>query len=390
MTIRPFIFWPHLIAGVCAGTVIFIMSVTGVLLTYERQMLAWADSDYRSTPPSAEARALSIEALATRLRSTHPDIHPTGFTVKAEPTAAVVVTVRQRTLFVDRYSGAIVGESSRAGVRRFMTLLREWHRYLAVTGEGRPVARAITGWSNLIFLFIVASGIYLWFPRQWTAKHLKSVTVMNLRLRGKARDFNWHNAIGAWSAVPLLIVVLGALPISFPWATALVYRVAGEQAPRRGGEGRPGQAEHHEHDEAWLEGIDKAWTRAEAQEPGWVSIAARQPDLGAPLSFAIDRGDGGQPQLKSTLLIDRQSGRVVKYEAFSDQTPGRRLRSILRFAHTGEVLGIPGQTVAGLATAGAVVLVWTGLALALRRLRRWAGRRGALAVSADERQSTAA
>ena len=43
--------------------------------------------------------------------------------------------------------------------------------------------------------------------------------------------------------------------------------------------------------------------------------------------------------------------------------------------HTGEVLGIPGQTIAGLATAGSVVLVWTGLALAWRRWRAWLKRR---------------
>ena len=43
----------------------------------------------------------------------------------------------------------------------------------------------------------------------------------------------------------------------------------------------------------------------------------------------------------------------------------------MRFAHTGEVLGIPGQTVAGLVSAGGVVLVWTGIALALRRFLAW-------------------
>ena len=66
--------------------------------------------------------------------------------------------------------------------------------------------------------------------------------------------------------------------------------------------------------------------------------------------------------MRSTLTLDRATGDVVTYEAFADQSLGRRLRSISRFAHTGEVLGIPGQTIAGLVTAGGVVLVWTGLA----------------------------
>jgi len=41
----------------------------------------------------------------------------------------------------------------------------------------------------------------------------------------------------------------------------------------------------------------------------------------------------------------------------------------LRFGHTGEVFGLAGQTVAGLASLGALVLGYTGLSLAIRRLR---------------------
>lgn len=47
MTFRAVIFWPHLAAGVLAGSVILIMSVTGVLLTYEKQMLTWVDRSAR-------------------------------------------------------------------------------------------------------------------------------------------------------------------------------------------------------------------------------------------------------------------------------------------------------------------------------------------------------
>jgi uncharacterized iron-regulated membrane protein len=65
----------------------------------------------------------------------------------------------------------------------------------------------------------------------------------------------------------------------------------------------------------------------------------------------------------------------VSYEVFATQSPARRLRSIMRFAHTGEVLGMPGQTVAGLASGGAVLLACTGVALAIRRLSAWRSRR---------------
>ncbi len=62
---------------------------------------------------------------------------------------------------------------------------------------------------------------------------------------------------------------------------------------------------------------------------------------------------------------------MTKWEPFSAGTPGHKLRSILRFAHTGEVLGIPGQTLAGIVSLGAAVLVFTGIALSLRRFAAW-------------------
>ena len=72
MPIRRLIFWPHLIAGVLAGLVIVIMSVTGVLLTYERQLIAWSDSHLRSVPPSPGAARLPVETLLERVRARTP------------------------------------------------------------------------------------------------------------------------------------------------------------------------------------------------------------------------------------------------------------------------------------------------------------------------------
>jgi len=250
--------------------------------------------------------------------------------------------------------------------------VRAWHRWLGVSGESRPIARAVTGWSNLLLFFIVISGVYLWFPRRWTWQRVRAVIWFSKTATSRARDFNWHNTIGAWSALPLFFVVMMALPMSFPWANALLYRAVGEAPPATGERGgregdgprtRDGRARS---DDA-LAGVDDLLARAQARVFGWQTINVRIPGSAlAPVVFAIDAGDGGQPQSRSTLTLDR-SGNLVAFESFTDQTLGRRLRSIARFAHTGEVLGVAGQTVAGIASAGAVVLVWTGISLALRR-----------------------
>jgi uncharacterized iron-regulated membrane protein len=121
--------------------------------------------------------------------------------------------------------------------------------------------------------------------------------------------------------------------------------------------------------------IDAQWQLAESQVRDWQSIVFRVPsNASAPLTFTIDAGYGGQPQHRGTLTLDPQTGER-KWETFADQSIGRRFRSMLRFAHTGEYWGIPGQTIAGVVSAAACVLVWTGFALALRRFKAWRARR---------------
>ena len=80
-------------------------------------------------------------------------------TVRADPGAPVSLAAGPRTLFVNPYTGLVMGEGA-PGVRRFFRVVTDWHRVLAFSGERRPIGRAITGACNLAFLFIIASGIF--------------------------------------------------------------------------------------------------------------------------------------------------------------------------------------------------------------------------------------
>jgi uncharacterized iron-regulated membrane protein len=373
MALRSLIFWPHLISGLAAGGVIFIMSVTGVLLTYEKQMVAWADRNTTVLEPPGAAR-MTPEALIARVTEDH-GAQPAAIARAAAPGSPALVTIRQTVWLVDPYSGATIAPSA-PRLRKFFRGVTDWHRWLAVQGEGRASARAITGWANILFLLMVLSGVFLWWPRRWTLRHVKAVTIVNTKLSGKARDFNWHNSIGFWCAIPLFFVVISATPISFSWASALVYRLAGDTPPAAAAPrgvpatpaalGRPGS--NAAVAQVDLAGLNAAWQQAEQQVSGWRTVTLRLPANGrAPFVFTIDRAGAGQPQYRGTLTIARGAAAAPRWEPFEAQSSGRRLRSVLRFLHTGEVLGVAGQTVAGLASLGGAFLVWTGFALSYRR-----------------------
>ena len=375
--LRKIIFWCHLPVGAIAGIVILIMCVTGVLLAYEKQITSWADTrGYRSAPPSPGAQRLPVETLIAKARETR-NANPTAVTLKSDPAApAEIAFGREVTLFVNPYTGSVYGEGSKK-VRSFFRNVTDWHRWLGAKGDNRNVARAITGACNLGFLFLVMSGFYLWWPRNWNLKALRSVTWFRRGLPARARDFNWHNVIGFWSAVPLFIVVLSAVVISYTWAGNLVYRIVGETPPTpRATQPAPANANNNKSPVDLTSNLNAGWLRAEQQVSDWRSISMQLPaSASAPLTFNIDSGTGGQPQKRAQLVLDRTTGEVTKWEPFSTFTRGRQLRSILRFAHTGEVAGIAGQTIAGLVSLGGAFLVFTGLALAIRRLLAWVAKR---------------
>lgn len=385
---RKVLFWMHLCTGLFAAIVVVIMSVTGVLLTYELQLQQWEAGGTVAVPESPEKERLPLEALIAAGASGRPE-PPAAIAVSSDPRQAVTLSWgREATVMLNPYTGEAIPEGPTT-IRDSLATLRSWHRWLGQEGESRDFGRSITGVCNMAFLFIVVSGLYLWFPRKWSLSNFKSISLFKSGLSSKARDFNWHNVIGVWSMIPLFFIVFSGAVISYPWVSDLVYTAFGEEAPVRrapggpGGPPRGGGRPPAESEEApallpSMDQFDFAAYLAQATKtaPEWRTIRINLPRSSEePVSLAVDEGSGRQPHLQSTLTLDRETAQVLKLESFGDQTPGSQARRLLRFAHTGEVGGVIGQTIAGLVSAGAVVLAYTGIALSWRRFWAWRARK---------------
>lgn len=373
---RKIIFWTHLCCGVSAGLVVLMMSITGVILTYERQILAWEDNNHYSYSPADAETRLSIDELLASSQASSEDFSPTSITVGVEPSAPVILRAgRSGSQYLNPYNGEIYPPKSDT-LDNFFSAVTGWHRWFNISGDNRATARAITGASNLMFLFLACSGLYLWLPSmyRWSTMRLRLWFHPNAK-SGAARDFNWHHVFGFWLAIPLIVIIATATVFNYGWANNLVYKLAGEEPPVRGAPpAQPGPdtaaAETSNSVDEYLS-YDALFQRAASQQQQWRTLTLTLPADASEseVSFSIDMGNGGQPQKRDNLVLDRQTGEVNAWLPFSTLSTGRQARSWVRFLHTGEALGIAGQTLAGLASAAGVLLVWTGLALALRRFQ---------------------
>ena len=414
LPLRQIIFWLHLVTGIVAGLIIFVMSVTGVLLAFERQIVAFAERDVRTgQPPAPGVSRLDLDTLMTRARAAAPEGKPSGVMLRADPTAMVIVNFgREQTIFVNPYTGAVLGEGAKT-LRDFFRMMMDWHRWLGTEGASRDIGRAITGACNAAFVVMVVTGLYLWWPRRWTPQALKAALVPNFRLRGKPRDWNWHNTTGFWFASVLLCITLTGLVMSYQWANDLLYTITGNIPPPRppgASEGRPAAVDNRRSEggprqagsppeggvgrQSRAEGraamerqgrpgetgeagsapphasLEALFAVAVQQAPHWRSMTVRLPQRSASqLTVTLEEATALHPYPRSILTLDAATAAVVKWEPYAGYNLGRTLRAWVRPVHTGEAIGVLGQVVAALASAGGMVLVWTGVALAWRRLR---------------------
>jgi uncharacterized iron-regulated membrane protein/flavodoxin len=373
------IFWTHLLAGVIAGLVIFIMSFTGVVLMYEPQISEYSEWKARWVIPGPQTKRLSLDELVGKVREVNPEGRPAFITIKSDPAASVIVNLgRENTVFVNPYTGELLGGLS--ATHNFLHEIVDWHRWLGTEGESRAIGKAITGACNLAFFWLAVTGVYLWWPHSWKWRGLKTSLVFQRRLSGKARDWNWHNVIGFWSSSVLVVLTLTAAVMSYPWANDLLYTLTGSEPPPRtqGPAGPPqrasrGPARTQEKPIAKpTANLDALLASAERQVPGWTMLTMRfAPRPDGPVTVSISEHGAPHNFARSQLTLNRATAEVIKWEPYSENSTGRKLRTWFRGLHTGEAFGFFGQTIAGLASLGGCFLVWTGLAMAWRRFRSW-------------------
>jgi uncharacterized iron-regulated membrane protein len=405
---RKIIFWTHLVTGLIAGLVIAVMASTGAVLAFETEIVEWAERDaFRVAVPADPTTArLSLDEMRRRVREAQPDLRGDGITLRNDPAAAVIFSAgREGGSYVDPYTGDIHQPAS-TRVRGFMRVMLDWHRFLGREGQSRPVGKLINGVCNLAFFGLAVTGLYIWWPRHLTWRSVKAVALFNGKLSGKARDFNWHNVTGLWSAPVLIVLTLTAVPISFRWGGNLIYQLAGEEPPAPGGappSSLPAIEIKRPSPEIRPLGYDGIVAAVQKEFPQWEQINLRsgglqrgqRPEGGAPASRPAENtgasastrtgsrspGEAGPQPLTvtireagawprtatTTLALNPFTGEELRRENFGSFSTGRQIRTWTRFLHTGEALGWGGQLVAGLASLGGALLVYTGFALAWRR-----------------------
>lgn len=377
-SIRRIFFWLHLSLGLTVGLVIAVLAITGTGLAFKDQALRWADRAQRQVLVPAEAVPQDLGALLDGLREQGSLPGLSAVTVGRASADAIRADLGGgQALYIDPYRGVIVGPSS-VWANAFFRQVEDLHRWFALQGQAKAVARQVKAAANAAFLVMIISGIFLWWPRQGRPAILR----FKRGAQGKARDFNWHHVLGLWFWVPIFTISLTGLVMAYPWANDLLYRVTGNAVPARparpmeaqkaSGKPSPEKQEHRRRPAGVTANTaidwDAAFSAARAQAPDWSSITLRVPRPGRDeLSLSIVTEDLPPPRGRGLLTLKASTAEILRWEPYASQNWGRKLRLWARWTHTGQSLGLLGELLMAAACLSILVLVWTGFALSWRR-----------------------
>jgi uncharacterized iron-regulated membrane protein len=338
----------HFFLALVAGVVIVSLGVTGSIMAFEPEIDHWQHRSLMDVTPAGTPR--SISDVIAAVASAYPDAPATAVTLGASPARAYAVSTSKGQVYVDPYTLAIKGV--RPNGADWLANVHQMHLRLLTTW-----GKTVVAWSGVIMLFLVLSGLYLWWP-------VKRVSVTTGKTPYRTW-YDWHSVVGIFTFVFLLLLSATGVFIGFETvAVPLAYRVTGsEPAPAVSTKiaAQPGVAQITP--DAALEIARNAIPGA---TPFLVPVVSPKDAYVVRSRFPEDLTPGG----RSRVAIDSYSGAVMFVENSRTAPAGRRVATLNRAIHTGDVFGLPSKVVMSIASIMAPVQLLTGVMLWWRRKPR--------------------
>ena len=381
---RRIVFWIHLGLGIATGLVGALMAGTAVVMAFADSYLDLREHSSRTVPAFNQEETLSLEALSAQVANAYPDSKITRIGFDRHPRHAYEFYLgKTDLLYVNPVTGNIIPSDIVPLRKTLHKGVEQWHRFFGLSGDAAKTGKKVTSWFNAALIPLLVSGFILWWPKALRWRSIQAGLQPFAKERPRGTERSWHTSLGFWALPFLLIMVMTGAMHSFEWVRETAVKIAGPGTPKQGAHDSlwaPGLPAQSIPDDAHRLTLDelrdladrelKEWTRldifpasqANAQnKTGSARLLAKAPGWG-PAFFPI------------VLQVHPYSGAILDSHSWDDLSRGTRLLAWNRWLHKGEAFGRIGQTIAGLACLVFLILIYTGWALALRRL--WRYRRG--------------
>lgn len=366
----------HLWIGAGLLVVLIPLSVTGAILVWHDQIdRALYAKRYEVTGPEASRPIIDYAQAADAAFAGRAQLAQIRMPQGAGDPVVAVGRIkgepgpggRPRTLnaWIDPPTGKVLDVAEIA--KQPTMVMHRIHGSLLIpsSGPGPSLGRQVVGWLGWAMFVSCATGLWLWWPR-----HGGFLKGLRWR-RGASTLFNLHHIVGFWICVPLAVLSLTGVYISFPQTSRALFGLPAPP-PRAAGPGRfapPVPAPKLT--------VGQAVATAQAEAPGAAVAEVNVPTRGKEPVWRIQLKAPGAERPKTVQVVD--ATRAVK--AGRERGPGGgggegaerakdEISPLMRKIHDGADMGLVWQVIIFLGGIAPAVLGITGLIMWLRRRAR--------------------
>lgn len=378
----------HLWLSVPFGVIITLICFSGAMLVFEKEVMELTRHPLYFVEKVGKA-SLPMEQLLERVAATLPDtVSITGVSVFSSPERAYQVNLsqpRHASVYIDQYTGEVKGKHVRSAFFMAMFRLHRWLLDSAKPDGGIFWGKVIVGVSTLLFVFVLVSGIIIWWPR--TGRALRKRLKITVGKGCKRFCHGLHVAGGMYALLFLLVMALTGLTWSFEWYRTGFYKAFGVEAAQGGKQhvsspnvkkegGRPtGKGRRGEEKEKPYLHWEAVYGQLALGNPGYRQITVGNGT--ATVSF-----DGwGNRRAADRYRFDTRTGKITDITLYRDAEKAGKIRGWIYSVHVGSWGGMFTRILSFLAALMGASLPLTGYYLWIKRM--WGKKRFTLSSTCD-------
>lgn len=379
-SLRKFFTDIHLWMGLASGLVLFVVCLTGTMLTFEHEIVEWADAEKYEAQAPAGAKRISVDELTLTLgQQLKGRIQSVEIPKERDAVYRFTVQPAQKgkaegsrggskggkTYLVNPYTGEVTG-TTESSTAKFFTVVMGLHRWLLVQDGGGKI---IVGIATIIFVFLCITGLFIWWPVK--ARDWKRGFKIKFSASWKRINHDLHNTLGFYALIFLLIMSLTGLCWSFAWyRTGLSGLLKDEVFKQRREKPLPSDPANAAHASGPIS-LDGLLTETGRLLPYAGNYRVRFPQDSAG-SFVINKSRSGFMVLTAAdkVQFDQYNGTLLKLEKFSDKPANEQVASSIRSLHLGDIYGTLSKIIYFIACLFATSLPVTGTIIWLNKLKK--------------------
>jgi uncharacterized iron-regulated membrane protein len=347
----------HLWLGLGSGLIVFIVAVTGCIFVFHDEIKDLT-RDYRKIKPEASA-FVAPSKLQNKTKVLFPEAQPGMVVYQGRDRSAFVYSIIGDVpyhIYFNPYSAKFLQKENLE--EDFFLIVEDLHMHLWLPEK---IGKQVVGISTLIFVFMLISGIVLWWPKK--RKHLRKRLKIKWTAKWRRVNYDLHSITGLYISLMAFFIAITGLSFSYEWINQGLYEIANL------GEDKPEDILNIEFKN--VEYSEKAMDIALAETleltPGNEMFFVWEQGESAPI-ITGSYPDAMDYDHQSNFYFHPETGALIKNHQYSSKSAGMKLQEMTFGLHTGQYFGLTGKIIAFCASLFIASLPISGFII-------WYGRR---------------